>query len=321
MRVKGKRLMRKEIGIIGTGLIASGMATAFIANGHLVRMLATGDSSRRKGENAVRKNLSELETEGIIAPYHTEQFLKNLKTTTNYGDLKHTELIVEAVAEKLDVKYSVYRKLEENCREDTVIASTTSAISADKLAEGLTRKNRLIVAHPWNPSHLVPCVEIVRSRYTDEFSFQKVMEIMKSIGKETVVLKKNIEGFIGNRIMHAMYREALYLVEKGVASPEDIDRMILNSFGPRFGSVGVLEYYESCGLDLQKEVQTYLFPTLCDAKGPQRPMLDCVERGELGPRTGKGIFEWSPEYQEEFRYRKSKPFFHCFKWKELEEEL
>ncbi len=311
----------EQIGIVGTGLIGTGLAALFIANGYHVHMMGINDSECLRGENGVRENLYDLVKAGILPESYVNRFMQNLTITQSYEALCDVTFVLEAVFERLDVKHSVYRKLEEYCGEHVIIASATSAISADELAGGLIKKNRLIVAHPWNPPHLIPCVEIVKSSFTDESVLKYAIEILESIGRKVVVLNRSIEGFIGNRIMHAMYREALYLLEQGIASAQDIDRTILYSFGPRFESVGVLEYYDSCGLDLQNEVQTYLFPTLCTAQGPQKPVLHCLEQGKLGPKTGGGIYDWPREHQEEFRYRKSKPFFQYFKWIDPEEQV
>jgi 3-hydroxybutyryl-CoA dehydrogenase len=161
-------------------------------------------------------------------------------------------------------------------------------------------------------------VEIVTSEHTGAATTRKAIELLEGLGRKIVVLKKDIPGFIGNRLMHAMYREALDLVEKGAATLEDIDTTILYSFGPRFSSVGLLEYYDSCGLDLQYSVQSYLLADLCNAGGPQKPLVECYERGEYGPKTGKGLFDWTKKDMDDFRLRKSKPFFRYVKWSDGE---
>lgn len=309
----------RSAAVVGTGLIASGMATLFAANGYRVKLLGTRAESCERCRRSIEENFAELVEEGILQPAWVRDYLRNISFTTSCGDLGGESFVLEAVLENLEVKHAVYRALEEHCPPETVIASATSALSPDELARPLRRKERLIVAHPWNPAHLIPCVEVVRSADTSRETLDTVCRVMESLGREVVVLRRSIEGFIGNRLQHALYREALYLVEQGVATPRDIDRAVLSSFGPRFSSVGVLEYYDSCGLELQKGVQTYLYPTLCGAEGPQEPLLRALAEGKRGPASGAGIYEWDAEHRKEFRRRKSKPFFPCFTFRRPEE--
>ena len=174
---------------------------------------------------------------------------------------------------------------------------------------------RFMVAHSWNPPHVIPLVEAVRAQATSEETVDRAVAFLKSLDREVVVLRKSVPGFIGNRIQHSMFREALSLIENGVATPEEIDRAVYFSFGQRYSGVGLMEYYDSCGLDLQMDVQSYLLAELSDAKGPQKPLTDCVAAGNLGAKTGKGLYEWSKEEQEDFRERKTRPFLRFVDWK------
>jgi 3-hydroxybutyryl-CoA dehydrogenase len=222
--------------------------------------------------------------------------------------------VFEAVSENVAVKQRVFQTLETVCGPETVFLSITSGIMAGKLVQGIAKKDRLLVAHAWNPPHLIPLVEVVATAYTDKNALARAVAFLEGLGRKVVLLKKDIPGFIGNRLMHAMYREALYLVEQGVATLEDIDATVLYSFGPRFSSVGLLEYYDSCGLDLQRSVQTYLLPELCNADAPQKLLTDAYDKGDYGPKTGKGLFDWNRKDAGDFRLRKSKPFFHFNHW-------
>ena len=308
----------KNLAVIGTGLVGAGMATLFVSNGYHVQMLGINDSECARGLAFVKENLQDLVRENILPSDCPERFLKRLSFTQNYADLKDADFIIEAVFERLDVKQSVYQALEPHIRKDVVIASVTSAIPPNSLAEALENKQRLIVAHPWNPPHLIPNVDVVRSDYTDDATVNTLIELYESVNRKVVVLRKGIEGFIGNRLQHALYREAIHLVEEGIASPEEIDKVVLYSFGPRFSSVGVLEYFDSCNLDLHYDVQSKLYPTLCNEAEPQKLVMDLIRKGELGLKSGKGLFVWDEAHTADFRYRKSAPFFKYFVWKEDE---
>jgi len=304
----------RKVGVVGTGRMGSDTATLLLGYGHDVVLLGTGEKSCEKGRASVVQNLDELVSHHVISRPFAEGCLSRLKIVSDDAEMADRDFIFEAVPEKIEVKTEVYRRLERVCKPEAPFISITSGIVADDLAQGLENKGRLIVAHSWNPPHLIPLVEVVRSRFTTEETFEKTMALLLELDRKIVVLKKGIPGFIGNRLMHAMYREALYLVEQGVADPKDIDDTVLYSFGQRFSSVGLLEYYDSCGLDLQYDVQSYLLADLCDAKGPQKPLVECYKRGEFGPKTGKGIYDWSAKDFDDFRKRKHMPFFKYVNW-------
>ena len=306
----------RSIAVIGTGLVASGMATLFIANGYDTKMLGISPEECGRGLSLVRANLDDLVQAGVLPGHLPERFLKKLSFTLDYADLTDADFAVEAVFERAEVKHSVYRELEKVLSPDAVITSVTSAIPPDVLAEPLARKDRFLVAHPWNPPHLIPLVEAVRGKETSDGAVETLLSLYGGMGRKVVVLRKAAEGFIGNRLQHALYREALHLVEEGIASPEEIDQVMLSCLAPRFSSVGLLEYFDSCGLDLHYDVQSKLYPSLCAEAAPQKLVTDAIARGDLGMKTGRGLLEWDEEKKAALRRRKSEPFYRCFVWKE-----
>jgi len=305
----------KQVGVVGTGRMGSDMATLLAAYGFHVTILGISEGECEKGRNNIEENLNELSNNNIIDNSTAQRCMQLIAFTQDYRSLADLDFVFEAVVERIDIKHSVYLQLEAVCSERTIIISITSGITAYKLAESIVHKERLIVAHAWNPPHLIPLVEVVGSEHTAPDTVKRTLELLETLDRKVVVLKRDIPGFIGNRIMHAMYREALYLVEIGVASPAEIDLTVLYSFGQRFASVGLLEYYDSCDLNLQFDVQSYLLAELCDAKGPQKPLVDCCLRGDYGPKTGNGIYDWSKKDLDEFRLRKNKPFFQYVTWR------
>lgn len=309
----------KVIGVAGTGLMGGDTAAVCLGNGYRVIMMGINEEECEKGRQNVRADFDELVKNGLLSQEQADRALSRLDVRVGFEHGRDCDYIFEAVLERVDVKGSVFQQLEAVCGRDTVFASITSGISADALADTVEHSDRLLVAHFWNPAHLIPLVEVVRSRYTSAAAVQLTVDLLGSLHKEIVVLDKNIPGFIGNRLMHAMYREALYLVENGVCSPEDIDRTVYYSFGQRFASVGLLEYYESVGLDLQHNVQSYLLDDLCNEGGPQKILKEHYEKGELGPKTGSGIFDWTKKDMADFRHRKNSPFFKMFNWEESRE--
>ncbi|MDR1731142.1 MAG: 3-hydroxyacyl-CoA dehydrogenase family protein [Synergistaceae bacterium] len=304
----------KLVAVAGSGQMGADTATLCIGNGFRTLMLTHSEEGRVRGLNSVRNNFAELKGQGLLNDRQIETALSRLRVEVGMDKGADAEFIFEAVVERPEVKIDVYRQLEAVCRPDAIFASITSGISPDILAEGIARKDRLIVTHSWNPAHLIPLVEVVRSRHTSDETTQTAVDLLKAMKREVVVLKKNIPGFIGNRLMHAMFREALYLVENGYCDPEDVDRTVYYSFGQRYSSVGLLEYFDSVGLDLDYNVESYLFETLCDAKAPQKYLVERYQRGDLGPKTGRGVFDWTKKDLGDFRTRKNRPFFKMFNW-------
>jgi 3-hydroxybutyryl-CoA dehydrogenase len=304
----------KLVAITGSGLMGADTATLCAGNGFRTVMLCRSKSGLARGMESVRRNFAELKEQGLLNESQIGTALSRLSAEVGIEKAAEADFLFEAVPENAEVKISLYRQLETFCRPDVVFASITSGISPDILAEGIRHKERLVVAHFWNPAHLIPLVEVVRGTHTNETSTQITLEMLSALNRKPVVLQKNIQGFIGNRIMHAMFREALYLVENGYCTPEDIDNTIYYSFGQRYSSVGLLEYYDSVGLDLQYSVESYLFESLCNAASPPQYLVDRCKRGDLGPKTGKGVFDWTTKDQADFRLRKNRPFFKMFKW-------
>ena len=171
----------------------------------------------------------------------------------------------------------------------------------------------MLVTHFWYPAYPLPLVEVCGSKETDKEVIHVTMNLMKHIGKTPVLMKKEVLGFIGNRIMHAMYREAISLVEKGIADPEDIDKVVLTSFGPRFANLGPLEYLDFNGLELIKSVQGYLFGDLDNTKGVMEIVKEKVAKGELGIKSGKGFFDWPSRNPDEVGARRDKEFIRRMK--------
>jgi 3-hydroxybutyryl-CoA dehydrogenase len=201
-------------------------------------------------------------------------------------------LVIEAVSEKLSLKKQVFAELEQHVRPETVLCSNTSAISITLIAEALQRKERLVGTHFWNPPHIVPCVEVIRSRFTSEEVFEFTYQLMRQIGKRPVKVLRDVPGFLGNRMQHALWREAMSLVEQGIATPEGIDEVVKSGFGLRMPYIGPLETADLAGLDLSLEVHEDLFPHLENAVKPLAVLTEKVEQGDLGAKSGRGFHDW-----------------------------
>ncbi|WP_213951001.1 3-hydroxyacyl-CoA dehydrogenase family protein [Tepidanaerobacter syntrophicus] len=303
-----------HVAIIGTGMIGSSLAVLFTGNSYKTTMLAINDKEALSGKSRYDTYYEDLIDNQLVTPAEAKACGKLLHITQDYKDISDADFIFECVFEQIDVKHSVYKQIEKNCYQCKAIASSTSAISAEDLVKGLVNKDKLIVAHPWNPPHLVPCVEVVRSQYTSESALQFAVDILRSVGREPIVMQKSAPGFIGNRLQHAMYREAVHMVEEGIATPDDIDKTIMSSFGPRYASIGLFEHFDYAGLDMVANIEDYLFPTLCNATQTQQLVKKHIAAGELGAKTGKGVYDWSQKDLNKFRLSSEKPYFAYFNW-------
>ena len=304
----------EQIGIIGSGKIGMSFAALFTGNGYNVVVYGIDQQEIEKGSELYHNYYKDLVNQKLVTERQAELCEKRLAMTTSYGDLADAELLYECAVENIKIKRDIYKEAERHCKKFRAIASATSAISADDLAQEMTNKEKLCVAHPWNPPHLAPCVEVVKSKETSDEVIELVVNLLESVGREVVVMQKSIPGFVLNRLHHALFREAIYLVETGVVTPEDIDRMLRTSIMPRYTSVGFFQYHDYIGLDMIKSIHDYLFPTLCKADHAQDLINGLYEKGELGYKTGKGVFDWSDVDIDEFREKVGKPFYAFFNW-------
>lgn len=303
-----------HIAIIGTGMIGSSMAVLFTGNGYKTTMYALNDAEAAKGKSSYDTYYKDLIEKKLVTPNQALKCAHLLNFTQKYEDIADVDFIFECVVERLNIKHSVYKEIEKYCKKFKAIASSTSAISVGDLAKGLVQKDKLSVAHPWNPPHLVPCVEVVKSQYTSDESIKFTIEILESVGREVVIMKKSAPGFIGNRLQHALLREAVNMVEQGISTPEDIDKTLKYSFIPRYTSIGLFEHQDYAGLDMVLSIEDYLFPTLCNADKTQDYIRSRFNAGDLGFKTGKGVYDWSKKDTEDFRKRASEPYLRFFNW-------
>lgn len=304
--------MEKKVAIIGKGMIGISLAVLFTGNGIPTVVLA---KNSEVGLEKYRTYYQDLVSQGLITPAQAAACEKRLSFTENYADLSDINVVIECVTEKLEVKYEVYQQIEAHCPHLKAIASTTSAISPADLAKGMQQPEKIMVAHPYNPPHLVPCVELVKNDFTAQEALDAVTELLEYCGREVCKMNKPAPGFIANRLQHALYREAVYMVEQGICGPEDIDKCIRSSWGPRYTSIGLFDHFDYAGLDLIANIETYLYPDLCDTKTVHPSLQERLDRGDLGYKTGVGYYDWRNRDMDAFRKKTCDPYLRFFNWK------
>ncbi|MED5525958.1 3-hydroxyacyl-CoA dehydrogenase NAD-binding domain-containing protein [Gallaecimonas pentaromativorans] len=206
------------------------------------------------------------------------------------------EVVIEAVPEQIGLKQRIFAELEKAVSTQCILATNTSGLSVNAIGEALSHPERLVGMHFFTPADIIPLVEVIRHRATTDSAVEKVLALLQGLGKKPVVVQKDIPGFIGNRLQHALAREAMSLLEKGVASSEDIDFVARWALGVRLVLTGPLEQRDVNGLDVHHAIAGYLYEDLENTTSPLAILSDKVARGELGVKSGQGFYPW-PEPQ------------------------
>ncbi len=212
-------------------------------------------------------------------------------------------LVIEAAPEKLALKQKLFADLEAVVAPDTILASNSSAIPSTEIGRHLKHRERVVGTHFWNPPHLVPLVEVIQTEKTSDAVIARTMDLLRGAGLKPVHVRKDIPGFIGNRLQHALKREAIALVADGVCDAETIDDVVKSGFGARMAVLGPMEQSDLVGLNLTLDIHEALIEHLDRTAGPHPYLRDKVARGQLGMKTGEGFRRWTPQQADEVRER------------------
>ncbi|WP_433959190.1 3-hydroxyacyl-CoA dehydrogenase family protein [Cytobacillus horneckiae] len=288
--------MIRNITIIGSGVMGTGIAQSFALNGYQVTLNDISQEYLAKADIRIQADMEIMIDEESISLLQKEQALQNIKYEIDIEKaLELSDFIIEAIPEVLEMKWKLYSKIEKLISKDTIIASNTSTFPISRLAENASFANRMVITHFFNPAHLVPLVEIVKHEKTEESILAKTIELMHSIGKKPVVVKKEISGFIANRLQTALMREAFYLLNEGVASAEDIDTAVTAGPGFRWAFTGPIEIADFGGLDTWQRVFDNVAPELDKAVSAPNIIKALVAQNKLGAKSGEGIFHYGEE--------------------------
>ena len=244
----------------------------------------------------IRQNFAVFLKLEMVTPQEVEKTLANIAPCQDLAQLcQERDLIIEAVSENLALKQKIFAALEELAPEHCILASNTSSISIQKISQNLKRPERVLGTHFWNPPHVVPGVEVIKSPATSEDIFEAVVDLLTKAGKKPIKVLKDVPGFLGNRMQHALWREAIQLVERGIASAEDVDAVVRYSFGLRTAFLGPLATADLAGLDLTYEIHQDLLAELDCSPEPSPLLAEKYKAGHLGAKTGQGFHAWTPE--------------------------
>lgn len=289
--------LNKNIGILGAGVMGCGIALTFALKGFDVKMLYVYDDKQRGGQvEGMIENLRVLCDNGLIAESEIEATVRRVSFTEDIRELADfADIIFECIVEKLEVKQEYFAKLDKLCPPSTILATNTSAISVTEIAEKSVHRERIIGTHFWKPAYLIPLVEVIKTKYVCECVVNQTYELLEDAEKMPVIVQKDVPGFLANRMQHALFREALSIVDNGIATPEDVDKAIKYGFGMRLGVMAPIEVMDSGGLDLTYNIHNYLFPHIENSTEPSKVLTDKLKEGKLGFKTGEGIMKWSSD--------------------------
>ena len=294
----------KRIGVVGAGLMGHGIAQEFALAGYSVVLHDVSQEKLKVAEENIRTNLRMLTDFGLLAPDKSGRLDDNLSVTTTLEEAAaRSDFIIEAAFEDLNLKQGLFRSLDEMCPKHTILASNSSTLLPSKLSSATHRPENVLIAHYFNPPFLVPLVEIVRHPGTSDQTVKTTFDLLQRIGKSPVVLQKEAPGFVGNRLQAALFREALSIVEQGIATPEAVDIVVRNGFGRRLAAAGVFEIWEIAGWDLIQSICENLFPVIESTPTVSPLLKGMVQRGELGVKSGKGFYTWTADSVQSLRKR------------------
>jgi 3-hydroxybutyryl-CoA dehydrogenase len=285
---------KARIAVIGAGLMGHGIAQVFALGGHDVTITDSFTANLDTVKARISANLADLEDDASAVNRVTPN--ADMAATVRDADY-----VVEAVLEDLALKQKLFAEIEQHARPDAILASNTSVIPITRIMEGLKHRERALGTHWWNPPYLVPLVEVIGTQWTAPQVIDTTMALHKAVGKTPVHVKKDVAGFVGNRLQHALWREAVALVEHGICDAETVDTVIKAAFGRRLAVLGPLENADLVGTDLTLAIHNTVLPEIESRPAPSPYLEKLVAEGKLGFKSGEGFRTWTPEQQKELR--------------------
>lgn len=284
----------ERIAVVGAGLMGHGIAQVFACAGHEVAVHDPDAAALASVPDRVRSNLELLGLD--TAPANAIELHEELVTC-----VEGAGAVFEAAPESVELKQALFHELGSLVAADVVLATNTSVISIGEVARDTAHPERVVGTHWWNPPYLIPLVEVVQAEATSDEVVARTIDLLAAAGKSPVHVRRDIPGFVGNRLQHALWHEAFALVGAGVCDAETLDRVVKDGFGLRLAALGPMENADLVGLDLTLAIHEYILPHLDRTPGPAPILREKVERGELGMKTGRGFRPWNDEQAQAVR--------------------
>ena len=285
---------KASISVLGAGLMGHGIAQVFALAGHEVAIYDPVAASLDLVKTRIVANLRDLGDE--------ETAVERVRPCTDLAEaVRDADFVVEAAPENLEIKRKLFAETEDYVRQDTILASNTSVIPITAIMQDLRERSRALGTHWWNPPYLVPLVEVISTQWTEPSAIDFTMRLHAAAGKKPAHVKKDVAGFIGNRLQHALWREAVALVEQGICDAETVDTVIKAAFGRRLAVLGPLENADLVGTDLTLAIHETVLPAIDSRPAPSPYLERLVAEGKLGFKSGEGFRKWTPQAQAALR--------------------
>lgn len=293
--------------VLGAGTMGAGIAQCLADHGRTVTVCDTDAGALERARGRIACSRRTLETAGLQTAGQSREGDQRLSTTTSLSDAVATaDLVIEAIPENLELKCQVFAELDRLAPAHAALVSNTSGLSITRLGQSTNRPDRVAGFHWWNPAELVPLVEVVSGDATDPQLIEQLLELAIELGKQPIHVRRDVPGFVGNRLQFAVFREALHLVAEGVVTPEDLDRAMTGGPGFRWSFLGPLQAADFGGLDVFHSIASYLWQDLGDANAPP-PVLDAMlQAGTLGTKSGEGFYQYTPESLDDLTDRRDR---------------
>lgn len=284
-----------DVGVVGAGTMGAGMAQVFAQAGYTVRWYNRSAAGLQRGLARIRDNQDLLIRHGALTAGEAAAALARLHPTEALADLAGVQLVSESIVEDLTAKQALFRALDRLCGDAAIFTTNTSGLPISRLAVAVSRPERFAGLHCANPAHIIPVTEIIKGEETADATCEVLMALARRLGKHPVLVQREVPGFISNRLQFALLREALHLIETGVASAADVDAAIKHGIGLRWALFGPLEIADLGGLDVFDTIASYLFQDLSNATEAPPVLRQRAAEGRLGVKSGSGFYAYTPE--------------------------
>ncbi|WP_270731647.1 3-hydroxyacyl-CoA dehydrogenase family protein [Shimia sp. Alg240-R146] len=290
----------KNIAVIGAGLMGHGIALTLARAGHKVMITDPVDAARESVKDRIAQSMAAMGCADSELPAALACIIVKASTPEAVAT---ADVVFEAAPEKMALKKAIFAEIEAHAPDDCILASNTSVMPITEIMSDLRLKRRAVGTHWWNPPHMIPLVEVVKTEWTDRVVAQTMFDLLADAGKTPVMVAKDVPGFIGNRLQHALWREAVSLVENGICDAEAVDTVIKSSFGRRLAVLGPLENADLVGTDLTLDIHENVLFDLEARQGPSPYLQGLVEAGKLGMKSGQGFRTWTQQEADDVRAR------------------
>ncbi len=295
----------EQAAVIGTGMMGPGIAVTLALGGMKATILSRTPENAQAGLDKARSQLQLLADNKLAAAAPAARAASLLSASSDFDrTIAEADMVVESALEKMDFKQELFARMDAIAKPAAVLASNTSGLSITAIASACSRPERVLTTHFWNPPHLMPLVEIVKGAKTEHNLAILVKDLLTRCGKVAVLVKKDTPGQLGNRLQIALVREAMHIVESGIADVEDVDAVAKNGFGLRLPVYGIFEHQDAVGLDMALGIVDYVSADLYNEPKAPEILRKTVEKGDLGAKTGKGFYDWSRKSIESVKQRR-----------------